>query len=56
MLLIGKLYPLAEPYQQKKNNHVDLQPWKNRHIYAILLLTLMVGLFVVFSKAGLVRQ
>jgi SSS family solute:Na+ symporter len=56
MLGIGKLYPLAEPYRQKMNNLVDIQPWKSRHIYAVLLLILMVLLFVVFSKAGLVKS
>jgi len=49
MLLIGKLYPMATPYRQKINNLVDIRPWKNRHIYAVLLLIGMVLLFVVFS-------
>ncbi len=56
MLIIGRLYPMAQPYQQKINNLVDIRPWKNRFIYTFLLLTLMVSLFVVFSKAGLLRQ
>ena len=56
MLIIGRLYPLAEPYRQKTSNLVDIRPWKNRHIYTVLLLILMVLLFVVFSKAGLVRE
>ena len=55
MLVIGRLYPLAEPYRQKTSNIVDIRPWKNRHIYAILLLFLMVLLFIIFSKAGLVN-
>jgi len=55
MLLIGRLYPMATPYRQRLNNLVDIRPWKNRHIYTILLLLLMVSLFVIFSKAGLVR-
>jgi solute:Na+ symporter, SSS family len=56
MLVIGRLYPLEQPYQQKRNNLVDIRPWKNRHIYAGILLILMVLLFVVFSKAGLVKE
>lgn len=56
MLGIGRLYPLAEPYRKKMNNLVDIQPWKNRHLYAILLLIGMVLLFVIFSKAGLVKH
>ncbi|MHA4811327.1 solute:sodium symporter family transporter [Flavitalea flava] len=53
MLGIGKLYPMTIPYRQKLNNHVDIQPWKNRHIYAVLLLILMALLFLIFSNAGL---
>ncbi|HEX9514161.1 MAG TPA: solute:sodium symporter family transporter [Puia sp.] len=55
MLAIGKFYPLAEPYRQKTNNLVDIQPWKSRHVYSAILLIGMVLLFVVFSKAGLVK-
>jgi SSS family solute:Na+ symporter len=56
MLIIGRLYPLKEPYRQKIGNVVDIQPWKYRHLFAILLLLLMVILFLVFSRAGLVRE
>jgi SSS family solute:Na+ symporter len=55
MLLIGKLYPMPVPYRQKLNNLVDIQPWKNRHITAILLLLLMVFIFFIFSRAGLAK-
>lgn len=55
MLLIGKLYPMPVPYQQKLNNLVDIQPWKNRHITAIILLLLMVFIFFIFSRAGLAK-
>ncbi|GAA0551410.1 solute:sodium symporter family transporter [Chitinophaga japonensis] len=49
MLGIGALYPRKEPFVQQWNNVVDLQPWKRRHLYAVLLLLAMVALFVVFS-------
>jgi SSS family solute:Na+ symporter len=49
MLLIGRLVPMATPYRQKINNLVDIRPWKNRHIYTVLLIIGMVLLFVVFS-------
>jgi len=55
MLAIGKFFPMSEPYRQKTNNVVDIRPWRRRHIYAALLLVLMVLLFVVFSRAGLVK-
>jgi SSS family solute:Na+ symporter len=56
MLAIGRLYPMPTPYQQQINNLVDIRPWKNRHIYAIILLLLMASVFIIFSKAGLVRS
>jgi SSS family solute:Na+ symporter len=55
MLAIGRLYPMATPYRQKVNNLVDIRPWKGRHVYAVILLILMVLLFIVFSRTGLVR-
>ena len=55
MLLIGKMYPMSVPYKQKMNNLVDLKPWKNRHIYSLILLVLMVLVFVIFSPIGLVK-
>lgn len=56
MLLIGRLYPMERPYEQRLNNLVDISPWKGRHMYTLLLLLLMVSLFIIFSKAGLVRS
>lgn len=55
MLVIGRLYPMPTPYQQQMTPLVDLRPWKNRHIYSVILLLLMVSVFIIFSKAGLVR-
>jgi SSS family solute:Na+ symporter len=49
MLFIGNLYPMPVPYVQKLNNQVDLQPWKNRHIYTGILLVMMILLFILFS-------
>ncbi|MCW3120274.1 MAG: sodium solute transporter superfamily [Chitinophagaceae bacterium] len=55
MLLIGKLYPMQIPYQQKINNLVDIQPWKNRHYYSVILLALMILTFIIFSPMGLAK-
>ena len=55
MLLIGKAYPMAEPYRQRLNNVVDIRPWKNRHIAAVILLLLMGGIFLLFSRLGLAK-
>jgi SSS family solute:Na+ symporter len=55
MLVIGRLRPMPVPYQQKMNNLVDLKPWKNRYIYSLILLILMVLVFVIFSSIGLMK-
>jgi solute:Na+ symporter, SSS family len=55
MLVIGKMYPMPVPYKQKMNNLVDLKPWKNRHIYSVILLLLMVLVFLIFSPLGLMK-
>lgn len=55
MLIIGRLYPMPVPYRQKINNVVDMNPWKNRHIAAVVLLLLMMAMFLLFSRAGLVK-
>jgi SSS family solute:Na+ symporter len=55
MLAIGRIWPTAEPYRQRIDNKVELTPWKNRHIYAILLLAAMVAIFILFSPLGLAK-
>jgi SSS family solute:Na+ symporter len=55
MLVIGKLYPMPVPYVQKINNLVDLKPWKNRHIYYVILLVFMILMFVIFSPLVLIK-
>jgi SSS family solute:Na+ symporter len=55
MLGIGRLWPLAEPYRLVDRSKVEVVPWKHRYVYAILLLAAMVGVFVLFSPAGLAK-
>ena len=55
MLAIGRLWPMKEPYRQRVNNKVELAPWKDRHLYAVLLLAAMVAMFLLFSPAGIAR-
>ena len=55
MLAMGRLWPMAEPYRTSTNNVVALTPWKNRHLYAVLLLAAMVVLFLIFSPVGLAK-
>lgn len=55
MLLIGRIYPQPVPYVQRVNNLVGITPWKNRHIYAAVLIVLMVAMFLIFSPLGLAK-
>ncbi|PUZ24408.1 solute:Na+ symporter, SSS family [Chitinophaga costaii] len=55
MLAIGAWRPMPVPFVQQWNNVVDLQPWKYRHLYAVLLIIAMIGVFVLFSPWGLAR-
>jgi SSS family solute:Na+ symporter len=55
MFIIGKLYPMPVPYQQKLNNVVNIEPWKNRHIYSGILLVLMILMFILFSPLILAK-
>ncbi|WP_316777495.1 solute:sodium symporter family transporter [Pedobacter antarcticus] len=55
MLIIGKLYPMPIPYSAQNKQVVDIKPWKNRHWVNGSLLIIMVLLFLLFSKAGLVK-
>ncbi len=42
MLIIGKIKPMAVPYQPAVIPVVSVEPWKNRHWYSAALLILMV--------------
>jgi SSS family solute:Na+ symporter len=53
MLLIGNVKPLKTPYVYKKNAQVELTPWKYSLLTTVILLTLVVMTYVVFSPIGL---
>lgn len=55
MLIIGKLLPMKIPYVQKDSHKVNLEPWKNRHIYGFVLIIMMILVFILFSPLGLVK-
>ncbi|GGB02180.1 solute:sodium symporter family transporter [Puia dinghuensis] len=56
MLIVGRVWPMAEPYRPVMNAKVELTPWKNRHYYAVALLAVMVAIFVLFSPLVLSAQ
>ena len=53
MLLIGRIKPMERPFQLPRQAAVDIVPWKNRHLYYVILLALMVGMFILFSPLGI---
>ncbi|QFT88147.1 putative symporter YidK [Bacillus sp. THAF10] len=56
MLLIGNIKPLKTPYVYKKNAKVELTPWKYSLLTTVILLTLVVMTYVVFSPIGLAYE
>lgn len=52
MLFIGKIMPLKVPYQPIVFSREEVRPWKHRHVYAALLVAVVVALFIFFSPLG----
>lgn len=55
MFTIGKLFPLAQPYERSDTAVREVHPWKYRYFAAAVLILLMVLVFVVFSPLVLVK-
>ncbi|HEX9510412.1 MAG TPA: solute:sodium symporter family transporter [Puia sp.] len=55
MLLIGKIKPMAVPYRPRQMAVVNVEPWKNRHWYSVVLILLVIVLFALFSPTALVK-
>lgn len=53
MLIISKIFPPVDIAPLVSHNHVQLEPWKNRFYYSILLLILMIAVFLIFSPLGI---
>jgi SSS family solute:Na+ symporter len=53
MLVIGKMKPMKVPYIFKSNAQVSLKPWKYSLLVTVILLTLIVMTYIVFSPIGL---
>ena len=49
MLLIGKLYPRKEAYQQYYSNEVDITPWKFVKFAGIGITLIVIGIYIYFS-------
>ncbi|MBZ5855524.1 solute:sodium symporter family transporter [Flavihumibacter profundi] len=55
MLAIGKWKPMTVPYEPKRTGSLNMSPWKNRHLVSVVLLTVVVVLYVIFSPLVLVK-
>lgn len=53
MLAIGRWQPMKKPFSLGARSSIDLEPWKNRHWYFVVLILLMIGMFVLFSSIGI---
>ena len=49
MLIIGKLYPRAEAYEQKYTGQVDIAPWKNAKLVGLGISIIVVFIYVYFA-------
>jgi SSS family solute:Na+ symporter len=54
-LALGKWKPMAVAYTEPDEALVDMRPWRHRHWFFLLLLALMAGAFILFSKSGLAQ-
>lgn len=55
MLTIGKLWPMQLQEMAMPVLKTPLKPWKRRHWASLLLVLAMLGLYVFFSKWGVVK-
>lgn len=55
ILLVNRWMPRAQPYEPRNLAVVDLQPWRQRYGFFLLLIAGMAGAFLLFSKAGLAK-
>jgi len=49
MLIIGKIYPTKEPYEQQYTQQVDITPWKHVKLAGLLITLLVVAVYIYFA-------
>ncbi|MBC2581965.1 solute:sodium symporter family transporter [Clostridium sp. DJ247] len=54
MLVVGKIKPREVPYELKDNKVVDIKPWEHRYTASGVVIFLMVSMYIVCSKLGIV--
>jgi len=56
MLTIGKLWPVQRQEISAPDLKTLLTPWKRRHWVSLLLVLSMLGIYIFFSKWGIVKE
>ncbi len=49
MLIIGKLYPREEAYEQEYTKEVDITPWKYTKVVGIIICLIVVSTYIYFN-------
>ncbi len=52
MMVFGKIRPLPQPFTFKANSKVDMVPWKYTMPVTVVLISLVVGMYLLFSPIG----
>lgn len=52
MMVVGQIRPLKEAYQFRANPKVDMVPWKYTMPVAVVLISLVVMVYILFSPIG----
>lgn len=54
MLIIGKVKPRKTPYILINKNVVEITPWEHQYEFGIIIISIMLSFYVIFSKYGIV--
>jgi SSS family solute:Na+ symporter len=49
MLVTGKMYPRATPYEQQYSGDVDMTPWGPSRVFGICLVGIVLGIYAIFA-------
>jgi SSS family solute:Na+ symporter len=49
MLIIGKLYPRKQAYQQVFTHDVDITPWRYLKLFSLVIVVIVVSIYFYFA-------
>ena len=55
VFIIGFIYPRKTPYELPEAKVVEMTPWKHRKGFSVFLILFMIGMYILFSPAVLVK-